>query len=587
MKKGVDTMKHKSMSLSLCFMLLSTGILAVTVTADDWPMFRYNAGNTCFSSSQAPGSSHLQWIFPNDDGGVSTPIVVDDRIYLTQPVPPHGITKCLDATTGEELWNVSHGAGTPAVINGLLYTGSTGTDKALYCYDVESQDEVWHYGLASGQSVTVSDGYVFFGSTYHAYCLNAETGYERWVHENLGPMPSIPAVANGRAYFRTTNELLCLDASDGSTIWSHPFGFVGSRVPVFADDRIYMRDSNGKLRCLDAMGNGDGTTDELWSFQCDNDASDPTIAYGHVYIASYFVHNYTMQHLYCLDAEGNGDGTTDIIWVEEAGILPPTIADEKVYAGSIYDKLYCFDAFTGEKLWIYNDADDSRLLKDYSIVVADVNGYGRIFCNFENGLHCLGSVSPETPVIYSSPDQGQVGVEYEFGAITTDPEGLDIAYCFDWGDGSESSWTNYTPSGEPVEVTHIWETSGDFTVKVKAKNSDDMETEWSEAVVIHINRLSLDLSGGFGVNVHISNLGPVPKKVNWTVSIQGGRFFTLEKEFSGTEFQIDASTNATMKTGPIFWLGFVDIQATAECSGEPMISQTARGFALLFVVILL
>ena len=100
--------------------------------------------------------------------------------------------------------------------------------------------------------------------------------------------------------------------------------------------------------CLDAIGNGDGTTNLLWSYLT-NDMildSSPAIAYDKVYIGS------MDGDLYCLDAE---DG--DLVWSQDIGQLiysSPSVADGKVYIGSYsHERLYCFNAETGDHIWEY------------------------------------------------------------------------------------------------------------------------------------------------------------------------------------------------------------------------------------------
>ena len=94
---------------------------------------------------------------------------------------------------------------------------------------------------------------------------------------------------------------------------------------------------------------------------------------------------------------------------------------------------------------------------------------------------------PEQPDKPSGPGSGEIGTEYEFSTNTTDPEGEQIFYWFDWGDGSDSGWIGPYISGEMGSATHKWNDRGGFKIKVKAKDVNDYEGIWSEEVNIWIS----------------------------------------------------------------------------------------------------
>jgi len=587
------TMKKQLISITIGIAMISAAFLSLggTVSADDWPMFRHDAENSCYSLSMTPADGNLRWILPIDEETMSPPVIADNRGYITQDTAPFGVTQCFEPKSGEILWSVPHGYQSPAVANGLLYTGGFGADKTLYCYDVETHNEVWHYNPISAPSaVTVYNGYVYFISGAHAYCLYAETGNEKWVHENLGPLPSVPAVANNRVYICTNNNLICLDASDGSEIWLHSPGFGMNRVPVFADDKIYIR-ATSTLMCIDAIGNGDGTTDEIWNFEADHVVTDPAVAYGHVYVGSRSAGNpITSEHLYCLDAEGNGDGTTDVIWeIDEAGVLAPSVADGKVFAGGSDENLYCYDAEMGDRLWKYYDSTAAALIWDASPVIADLNGFGQLFICFENGLHSLGSLPPDVPTLEGGPEgEGEVNVSYIFEAHTVEHDGQDVYYLIDWGDGTDSHWIP-AANDETIFEAHSWTQPGYYEVKARAMDTDDYMSDWCEPMMVHINRLRVDISGGFGISATITNLGPVSKNVNWTIEVIGGTipgFHTKRVDQGDDNVLIKPGAATTVATGPFLCLGSIDITVTAKCSGEPVLTEKIEGFVFFFYVLL-
>ena len=65
---------------------------------------------------------------------------------------------------------------------------------------------------------------------------------------------------------------------------------------------------------------------------------------------------------------------------------------------------------------------------------------------------------------------GIPGVQYSYSTSSTDPSGYQIAYIFDWGDGSNST-TGLFDSGAVASAGHIWNSSGVYEVRAMATNS--------------------------------------------------------------------------------------------------------------------
>jgi hypothetical protein len=91
---------------------------------------------------------------------------------------------------------------------------------------------------------------------------------------------------------------------------------------------------------------------------------------------------------------------------------------------------------------------------------------------------------PLTPSSPTGPDAGKVNEEYTFVSSTTDLDGDEIYYMFDWGDGSFSNWLGPFVSNEECSSTHIWEQQGNYQIRVKAKDIHGAESEWSEPLIV-------------------------------------------------------------------------------------------------------
>jgi len=90
----------------------------------------------------------------------------------------------------------------------------------------------------------------------------------------------------------------------------------------------------------------------------------------------------------------------------------------------------------------------------------------------------VGNQPPSKPII-TGPSSGKIRTEYTFQVTSTDPEGDQIRYLFDWGE-ELSSWTEPFASGKTINSSYTWSKKGDYEVRVKAKDSHNKESEWSD-----------------------------------------------------------------------------------------------------------
>ena len=93
-----------------------------------------------------------------------------------------------------------------------------------------------------------------------------------------------------------------------------------------------------------------------------------------------------------------------------------------------------------------------------------------------------GNQPPNKPTI-TGPTQGKSGTRYAYEARTTDPNGDQLYYLFDWGDGTDSGWIGPYTSGISVSADNIW-SNGNYQIKVKAKDTNNAESEWSDPLSI-------------------------------------------------------------------------------------------------------
>jgi len=127
-------------------------------------------------------------------------------------------------------------------------------------------------------------------------------------------------------------------------------------------------------------------------------------------------------------------------------------------------------------------------------------------------------VEDNTPPLPQKPEgktEGYEGIEYEFNFTATDLEGDNVSYMINWGDGTDSGWTDHFDSGEKITKTHSWSTKGTYDIKLKANDSLGAKSDWSDPLTIEI----LD-----------DNNPPVPQKPEGKTS----GFEDIEYEFNFT-----------------------------------------------------
>ncbi|RLF37088.1 MAG: hypothetical protein DRN08_00130, partial [Thermoplasmata archaeon] len=94
---------------------------------------------------------------------------------------------------------------------------------------------------------------------------------------------------------------------------------------------------------------------------------------------------------------------------------------------------------------------------------------------------------PNKPLQPSGPTSGHTGTEYTYSSITYDPNNDNISYWFDWGDGNNTGWMNWVPSGTEITISHTWNSGGYYTIRVKARDIYGAESEWSDPLTVFIN----------------------------------------------------------------------------------------------------
>ena len=476
-------MKKKMLGILVCMMLIATvlpvagtmnidqnksifvknGSSAVSMDGDWWPMYNHDLQNSGYSTSEAPDTGTVKWIF-RKSSQMSSPVVDEGMVYVGTG---NGYLYCLNMDTGEQIWEYETGGDigpkvSPAVINGRVYVSSD--NGKVHCLNSENGEQIWYYKTSEWieSSPAVANGRVYFGAyDDKLYCIDDETGGKIWDYLTGGPVITSPAIADGKVYFGSFDNIVyCLNAVTGTKIWDYETnGIIQSTSPNIFNGKLYIGSDDDKLYCFNAE-NGD----KIWDYTTGGSIhSSPAVAYGNVYFGS------EDGNTYCIDAE-----TGDKIWNYDIGKVihsSPSVADNKVYIGSSGNgaQLCCLNAQTGDIIWSYPEtAWSNPAIADGKLFFGCYNFY----C-FEDGPY----YPPNVPDIIGTT-HGTPNTQYDYTFVTTEPNGDDVYYYVRWGDGTFEDWFGPYESGEEVTLSHAFPSRDTYTIRAKARDIYGLETDW-------------------------------------------------------------------------------------------------------------
>jgi len=93
------------------------------------------------------------------------------------------------------------------------------------------------------------------------------------------------------------------------------------------------------------------------------------------------------------------------------------------------------------------------------------------------------STPPNKPSIPDGSTSGKKNENYEYTSTSTDLDGDEIYYLFNWGDDTYT-WVGPYESGEEATASKSWSITGDFQIHVKAKDEHGKMSPWSDPLAI-------------------------------------------------------------------------------------------------------
>ncbi len=92
---------------------------------------------------------------------------------------------------------------------------------------------------------------------------------------------------------------------------------------------------------------------------------------------------------------------------------------------------------------------------------------------------------PIRPSKPSGPSLGRTGVLYRYRTYATDPNGDELIYTIDWGDGS-SSEAGPTRPGRSIEAGHSWTLPGAYAIRAVARDDKGDSSGYSTSAIVTI-----------------------------------------------------------------------------------------------------
>lgn len=434
-------MARSIFSMGLWSLLIAVSVYGESATGQDWPQFRGRQASGVAEGFPLPimwnveKNENIRWKRPIPGLGFSSPVVWNDRIFLTTAVP-EGEKKpslrvglygdiapvnddspqsfrvlCLDRDTGKILWNheahrgvpkikrhskASHANCTPSTDGKhvVAFFGSEG----IYCYTM-SGDLVWKKDLG-----VLDSGYF-------------EVPAAQW------GFASSPVIHGDKVYLQCDVQkdsfVTALNLSDGSIAWKTS----RDEVPTWSTPTIHVGAKRSQMivngfKRIASYDITDGK--ELWWMKGGGDIPVPTPIVSHdlVYITN--AHG-PLAPIYAIRLSAEGDislgpdetSNSHIAWAHlRTGnyMQTPLIYGDLLYACRDAGILACYDARTGEKKY------RERLAGNLGFTASPVAGDGKIFFTSEEGdvfvvktgeryellgRNTLGGISMATPAISS------------------------------------------------------------------------------------------------------------------------------------------------------------------------------------------
>lgn len=305
--------------LSLTFFLA----LVDVARADNWPAWRGPTGQGYCAEENLPltwsPKENVKWKIKLAEFGNSTPIVWQDRIFLTEGNRGGTVRSllCLDRADGKLLWkkdvayekkevawSVTYYASASPATDGERVVVSFGS-AGMYCFDFAGK-ELWkrtdlgHWTHTFGNASSP----IFHGDTVILWCgpdpkltkllaVNKKTGDTVWEHKEKSGSWSTPVVVKAggqdQLLLGMSYKFKGFDPASGKELWScgglNELVYTSALYDPQSGIAVAMSGYNKDALAVKLGGSGDITKDRLWHHPMNTQRVGSGIIVGeHVYI---------------------------------------------------------------------------------------------------------------------------------------------------------------------------------------------------------------------------------------------------------------------------------------------------------------
>jgi len=332
--QAVKTIPHHAAALWLWLRLIAMSMfVSLPINAGNWPQWRGPQGTGISTERNLPlrwgTNENVSWRTPLPERGNSTPIVWDQRVFITQAEGTRRTVRCFNRTDGKLLWQsgVTYPDKEVSHETNPLCSASPVTDgervivsfasAGLYCYDFNGK-ELWHRDLGkqahiwgNGASPIIHGELCILnfgpGERTFLFAVSKKTGQTVWQvdepggsfgESKPGEKPnwvgswSTPIVTNlnnrDELIMTWPKRVAAYDPRIGKELWTcqglNPLVYTS---PLYADGMVVaMGGFGGMALAVRAGGNGDVTgTHRLWHHpKTKQRIGSGVIEDGHIYI---------------------------------------------------------------------------------------------------------------------------------------------------------------------------------------------------------------------------------------------------------------------------------------------------------------
>jgi outer membrane protein assembly factor BamB len=438
-----------------------------------WPMFHHDARHTGRSQYGASGNWYkVKWKFPMGDLSISSPAIDENgTIYIGA----EDFQKSFFAINlnGTEKWHVGVEQfimSSPAIgSDNIIYVGSN--DGGLYAF-YPNGTEKWRVSIGASwvtsSPVIGNDGTIYASSVgSNRLCAVNPNGTIKWFFNAQDSVFCDPAIGDDGTIYTGSNDGYEYAVNPNGTLrWKYYTGGQdGPATTTIGDDgTIYVGGTSGELYAFYP----DGTL--YWKINTGWISSTPAIGTD----GSIYVGDQDNNRIYCIAP----DGTMNWYYTTGGEIISSPAIDKYgiIYCGSVDGYLYVLNP-NGTLRWAFNTG---FAIESSPVIGEDGTIYiegGQVFLSYLHALQIINDQHPLIPTI-NGPNSGKANQNYNYSIVSTDPEGNNISYYVDWGDGSNTDWLGPFNSGYELTVNHTWNKRGTYTIKAKAMDNYSAESGW-------------------------------------------------------------------------------------------------------------